>query len=667
MVTVLNYQFLIDNLMNPIGSYRELRAVLGEIETTKTNIVRLRIQILGRPGRAAAADITTYTDVQLQEFNQAILTFIEQLNATRAHVDALRENNAFMKRALIDAKTAKGPNPNTIIQEITTILTESTAVIQPVHAIVRHELQDRANIRRLQEIAAREAAERDAAEEAERERQAALLQDPNWVAEQAEIAAIRQRFADLHREREGNEFVRQRPRRIGPAEKREIEAVLRRREERIEARAEAERQAEQARIEAQQRANEEARAVELQIQEGPDMPIPTKLWKGFSKGDLTKLNSVFITHIPQNSHGRAEKEMSSVCPICLSYAERAEGCIYAQGHNCKREAQNRGDGLYHRELYNKYKNPGGSVVFCFICSRICQNAPEKHIALATHDAPRGQAILTDADPFARGDVGCIAAGGGGFREKVVRFNVIRNTAMALRDQIGQITHYDAFRQIVEAAWDAPLYPAILRNNRFNIKNNNIPENQNNTNELIIPRNGFETPTILMEGANTVAYIDDPPLIQFHHLDSAGNMHHHEDKLAGLSGLMTWIKPGSYGEERYTCFSQACNGYLYPREIALALFAKQPDGTPYFALTTEQDAIVKDYKKRFNSKFKLSDTNNVPSLSGFFNEGDEDSMFHPIHDLTYAVPNAVPNAAGGSRRRFKSRKQSKRRRQTRRRN
>ena len=651
--------------MNPVGSYRELRNVRAEIETTKTNIVRLRIQILGRPGRAVAADITTYTDVQLQEFNQAILTFIEQLDTTQARVDALRENNAFMKKALTDAKTAKGPNPNTLIDEINTIVAESIAVIQPVRVIVRRELERRADVRRLEEIAAREMAERAAAEEAEQERQAALLQDPNWVAEQAEIAAIRQRY----REREGNAVARQRPRRIGPAEQREIQAVLHRREERIEARAEAERQAERARIEAQHRANEEARALEL---DGPNMPIPTKIWKGFSKGDLTKLNSVFITNIPLTSQGRAEKELSSVCPICLSYAERAEGCIYAQGHNCKREAQNRGDGLYHRELYNKYKNPSGSVVFCFVCSRICQNAPEKHIALAAHDAPRGEAILTDADPFARGDVGCIAAGGGGFREKVVRFNAIRNTAIALRDQIGQITHYDAFKQIVETAWDAPLHPTALRNERFNIQNTNIPENQKNTNKIIIPRDGFEAPTILMEGTNTVAYTDDPPLIQFHHLDSAGNMHHHEDKLTGLTGLMVWIKP-AYGEERFVCFSQTCNGYLYPREIALALFAKQPDGTPYFTLTAEQRAIVKDYTNRFNSKFKLSDTpvtnsaNNIPSLSGFFNEGDEDSMFHEMQDVMCAVPSAVPSA-GGSRRRLKSRKQSKRRsRQTRRRN
>ncbi len=157
---------------------------------------------------------------------------------------------------------------------------------------------------------------------------------------------------------------------------------------------------------------------------------------------------------------------------------------------------------------------------------------------------------------------------------------------------------------------------------------------------VIPRDGFRTPTIRMEGQN-YTYIDDPPLIQFHHLDARGNMNNHEEQLIGPSGLLGWIE--SDFNHPHECF---CGGYLYPQEIEAALLAKKNNGSSYFNLNALQINTIKKYTKSFYSDLQLSgktaEPNNIPSLSNFFNNGDEDSMFHMAGDATCKV-------TGGARR------------------
>ncbi len=348
------------------------------------------------------------------------------------------------------------------------------------------------------------------------------------------------------------------------------------------------------------------------------LPIPTRIFKGFTQGDIDKLKSVFdpeqvvegyeknkkTGEFILNAEGKKKpillrpyRETYATCPVCLKYLDRGAGCLYIQGHDCRHT----GDGLYHRELYDKYKTPSGKIVFCAICSRICQNAPEEHLKLVRHDAPRAPATGMKSNPFG-GQKECIAGGGGGLKEKIIRYNALRAKALELNAQRGKITEYEAYKQLVEAVWDAPLDMASRKMNltKFNIPNSAFPtkfENNMNNGKTIIPSNGYETPTILMEGENTVAYTDvDPPFIQLHHLDSDGNMHHHEDAIIGPSGLINWIQ--SKADQNYTCFSEKCGGYLYPEEVELALYAKNEDGEPYFEFEDSDIQTIKEYRKKF---------------------------------------------------------------------
>lgn len=385
---------------------------------------------------------------------------------------------------------------------------------------------------------------------------------------------------------------------------------------------------------------------------------PKDIWKGWTKSDIENLNSVFDTEEVPETGGRTYREMYAACPVCLAYVDRGEGCIYIQGHNCKEEAERRGDNLYHRQLYHKYKTETGTIIFCSICSRICQNEPETHLRLVEHNQI-AEKTGRNSDPFARGEAGCVAAGGGGFNEKAVRFNAIRNTAFNLIGRIGQITKYQAFKEIVETAWDSPLNDFSLHPlGQFNRANNAFPAYTPEARaKKVIPRNGFSAPTILMEGTNSVAYIDDPPLIQFHHLDASGKTNNHEEQIIGPAGLLGWIENDHNHPQK--CFSSACGGYLYPQEIMMALNAKKPDGSPYFKLENADKKIIQQYTKKFYENLVLSDkeaaaadANNLPSLNGFFNANDSESMFHRATDATCRI-------RGGKRRR-KTRRMNKRR-------
>lgn len=385
---------------------------------------------------------------------------------------------------------------------------------------------------------------------------------------------------------------------------------------------------------------------------------PKDIWKGWSKSDIENLNSVFDTEEVELG-GRTYREMYAACPVCLAYVDRGEGCIYIQGHNCKEEAERRGDLLYHRQLYHKYKTETGNIIFCSICSRICQNEPEAHLTLVEHNSRRAEKTGRNSDPFARGEAGCTGAGGGGFNEKAIRFNAIRNTAFNLTGQIGKITKYQAFKEIVETAWDAPLNDfRFLQIGKFNRPNNAFPAmlSPETISKKVIPRNGFLSPTILMEGTNTVAYIDDPPLIQFHHLDARGHMNNHEEQIIGPAGLLGWIQHDHNHPQK--CFSSACGGYLYPQEITMALNAKKADGSPYFKLENADKKIIQQYTKKFYENLVLSEkvptnANNIPSLNGFFSEDNSESMFH-------MATNATCRVRGGKRRRIKTRRMNKRR-------
>ncbi len=417
-----------------------------------------------------------------------------------------------------------------------------------------------------------------------------------------------------------------------------------------------------------------------------NLPIPNTMWDGFTRGDVDKLRSVFDTSrvitITRTSTGRIEKQINrpyretyAVCPVCLTYVDRGEACLYIQDHNCKREAETRGDGLYHHELYHKYKDPAtGKIVFCAICSRICNNAPEAHLELAKHDAPKARLTGKYADPFGS-DKECLAMGGGGFREKIIRYNALRNKALELNKQIGKISKYNAFKELVETMWDAPLNPPRkLKTTRFNTTNRQFPtqfitskktrKNHTGNSRIVIPRDSYTTPTIIPGGGTIKNYShinDDSPLIQFHHLDGEGNINHHETQPISKDGLIGFI---NQQPRTFRCYLPSCNGYLHPNEIKKALYSRDAAGRRIFEISLEDRQMINLYERDFNSRLRLANLDenslneNIPSLNGFFADNEatdvalseieatgSSDMLHEATDAACKLPPRDPDGGG----------------------
>ena len=388
------------------------------------------------------------------------------------------------------------------------------------------------------------------------------------------------------------------------------------------------------------------------------LPIPTEPWTGFTRGDIENLNSVFDTSgmlvgykmvsgttkkilnstgKPIPIYGRPVRESTAVCPVCLTFLPRESGCFYIQGHNCRTLAETNGSGLYHHELYDKYKDDNGNIISCSICSRICQNAPESHLKLVKHDAPRAKRTGMTSDSFGD-EANCIESGGGGFKEKIIRYNALRAKALELNTQVGKITKYDAYKQLVEALWDAPLNPpTTLNTTKFEIPNINFPSiiNTSKTDtRRIIPRLGYRLPTIELEGENAFG-MDDPPLIRFHHLSRAGSMNDHDSFLISLSGLMGWLESSTENPTQiFTCPDNVnCKGFVYPEELESLL--NQTD----LEFTDDQKKFIINYRRRFNESFKFED------------EDESEGLFHPADDAQCRSGGGAGHHIGGYRQRL----------------
>ena len=208
-------------------------------------------------------------------------------------------------------------------------------------------------------------------------------------------------------------------------------------------------------------------------------------WKGFSRSDISLLNTIFDTDAPAG--GRSPAENTSCCPVCLKVVpagravpqltDRSRGCMYMLDHNCSTAG-----GHYHRELYNKYKNPDGTICWCTMCGRICQRTPHKHYAVGLAQGPKASVLEKDADPFG-GEVDCIGYGGGGYKEKLMRYRRMREYAAELQEQIDTKIFEDAANELIEETWNAPLMRTgklnkMIREKKFNIPNNAFPNIRN---------------------------------------------------------------------------------------------------------------------------------------------------------------------------------------------
>lgn len=168
-----------------------------------------------------------------------------------------------------------------------------------------------------------------------------------------------------------------------------------------------------------------------------------KPYTGYRQAELRLLDKLLISPVDL-----------SICPICLSSAERTMGCLYMR-HDC------RASGFYHEALYEKYKDAEGKITWCTMCSRIGDSYPtaggmgHRHYRKAlVDDAKPGYAPIQPGQTENPFDRDCVTQGGGGLLEKFARMRRLREYAFELQEQVGAISDYEARTQLVEEVWNS---------------------------------------------------------------------------------------------------------------------------------------------------------------------------------------------------------------------
>jgi hypothetical protein len=324
------------------------------------------------------------------------------------------------------------------------------------------------------------------------------------------------------------------------------------------------------------------------------------MWQGWTRGDASMLDGIF---------GDDETAKNfALCPVCMKYVIRSDACMYMR-HNC---ADVRG-GYYHYDLYDKYRNSAGEINWCTICGRICKGHNHFELVSSKSETPP---IIHSGDPFG---TSCEPSGGGGVKEKLLRFRRLREHARALQAQVGKIRWWQAMDELCEEMWDAPLNQSntlnkMISEKKFNIPNTNFPvslpviENAPN-----LPFNG-ELPILYpteTEAFTNALYIDDTNIIQFRHKKANGVWNRHEGPGQQISreAFVGWLKTqmedptaGNFGRcWQYKTASQltvlsdeekalVCDAILHPEEVKAAL-----------DLTDQEQAkIAEGYRKAFNN-------------------------------------------------------------------
>jgi hypothetical protein len=306
----------------------------------------------------------------------------------------------------------------------------------------------------------------------------------------------------------------------------------------------------------------------------------TNPWKGFTQSDMLKFDNIFDDAVAANH---------SLCPICLKYAIREDGCMYMT-HDCSKF-----NSYYNKELYDIYKDARGLITWCTICNRIAKSTPNgvfvshEHYGLTPH-TDLNMDTHPSGNPF---EADCSKTnGGGGPDEKILRFRRFREYAAELQREIGEISTEKAMTELCEEMWDAPLVRAraklrnIKEGKKWNVSTNAFPRNSSNAVapaevELkeLKPFTG-ELPTFLENGHNNV-YLEDGPVYQFHH-QSEGQKDH-AMTLDNLRGFIEDANKNFGGENFGYCFMYpACKARLHPEEIRTIL----PD-------------LYEEYKEKFS--------------------------------------------------------------------
>jgi hypothetical protein len=325
----------------------------------------------------------------------------------------------------------------------------------------------------------------------------------------------------------------------------------------------------------------------------------TRIWNGFTRSDVAIMDTIFDTEVGASGE-RPPAENWSVCPVCLKYVERSEACKYMK-HSCRAQG-----GYYNNELYNAFKYGLEEYIeWCTICGRIC--AGHYHYQLAPHNVmPAFADVQPGANAFSND---CILEGGGGLKEKLVRYRTLRREAKKLNKLAGKITEEEAYDRLVHAAWDAPLAGSTNVNNvmaakKWNISAENFPPNvvavtaaaaQENAPNVVRSAANVDALKPILHTTGENAFMGgDGPFIQFRHRQEDGTINYHADPrtdLIGQESLVTFIKyrNKNFAEEQFGyCWSYPiCKARLYPDEIKGLV----------------PDAMYEEYRKKFNKKFR----------------------------------------------------------------
>jgi hypothetical protein len=341
----------------------------------------------------------------------------------------------------------------------------------------------------------------------------------------------------------------------------------------------------------------------------------TEMFKGFTKSDIDLLNRIF----------EAPSDIS-VCPICLEFAERKDGCMYMT-HKCRNP---------HKELFAKYSFDG-KVEWCTLCGRVSQT--HKHFKYAPPDAPvPGYAPV---QPTATGDLrffdkDCKESGGGGHEEKVRRFNRMLHYACELQSEVGKISEKEGRKELIEETWKGAdirmrNVPKILEQKKFDFPcefpADSVPVADADKVYPDIPKPAGLQPNPIEHKAPDNACLvelgehdDNRPVFQFIHKQPNGTTWEHKEEYICAEDLESAIRSKTM-DGMCPINPEKCKGKIYPEELKGIV-------SPEF---------YEVYRNNFNK------ANAVKTGGAVTN------MFNPVVNETCAMP---PKRTGGKRKTYR---------------
>ena len=357
-------------------------------------------------------------------------------------------------------------------------------------------------------------------------------------------------------------------------------------------------------------------------------PPPKDPYRGFTTTDVALFNQIFES--PSDI---------SICPVCLEYTARDEGCMYMT-HKCVMP--------YHKELFDLY-NVNNEIQWCTLCGRI-SNGEHHHYEYADPSATT-RPPLTKVKPSLNVrfyDKNCIMSGGGGHEEKVRRFHRMLSFACELQDYVGKKEDLEARRELIEETWKAAnsrnyKIPKIIERKDFGFPCT-FPDQTTPTPvaELVAPdvmRPADEAALVPTkhEAPNNVCFAEggpseNGPVWQFHHKQPDGSIYNHEDEFVCANDLVGILNANVIDGR---CYSLKCKGKLYPEEIKDIV----------------EPAFYEKYRLLFNKKNQVGGSKNGP-LPG--------SLMRPVENGTCAAP---PQLSGRRRTYRKKRKTANKKRKT----